>query len=139
MVQKYKEIVFGIGFGIAALLIDTTLDAKVEGTTFAAEATAHPVMMLYRLGFVLLGLAFGWLLWRKHTREREVRLLVETLHNLRQQCSAKVLLLRATLQLLLTRDDFHLSDEAQQLVRDAYDKLRELQTLAEQELPTARG
>ena len=64
MFQKYKEVVFGIGFGIAAMIIDTGMDAKVEGNSLADELTAHPGMMLYRLGFVLLGLAFGWLLWR---------------------------------------------------------------------------
>lgn len=82
MFQKYKEIVFGIGFGFAALLIDTAMDAKVEGSSFAEGLAAHPGMMVYRLGFVLLGLALGWLLWRNRKREREFRLLMETLQNL---------------------------------------------------------
>ena len=139
MFQKYKEIVFGIGFGIAALMIDAALDANVEGKSFADEAAAHPAMMLYRLGFVLLGLTFGWLLWRNRTREREFRLLAETLHNFQQQCATRCLLLRSTLQILLTRDDLHLSDEAQQLIRDAYQKSQELQRIAEEKLPIVSG
>jgi hypothetical protein len=136
MFQKYKEIIFGIGFGIAAMIIDATLDAKVDGNNLVHEAAAHPAMMFYRLGFVLLGLAFGWLLWKNRTREREFRLLKETLQNLLQQCEAKTLLLRADLQLLLTRNDFQLHDEARQLVRDAYQRAQELQRLAEEELPS---
>ena len=136
MFQKYKEIIFGIGFGIAAMIIDATLDAKVDGNNLVHEAAAHPAMMFYRLGFVLLGLAFGWLLWKNRTREREFRLLKETLQNLLQQCEAKTLLLRADLQLLLTRNDFQLHDEAQQLVRDADQRAQEIQRLAEEKLPS---
>ena len=136
MFQKYKEIIFGIGFGIAAMMIDATLDAKVDSNNLVDEAAAHPAMMLYRLGFVLLGLAFGWLLWKNRAREREFRLLKETLSYLQQQCEAKTLLLRADLQVLLTRNDFQLSDEAQRLVHDAYQRAQELQRLAEDKLPS---
>jgi hypothetical protein len=136
MFQKYKEIIFGIGFGIAALIIDTAMDGRVEGNSFVDESAAHPGMMFYRLGFVLLGLAFGWLLWKNRTREREFRLLKEALNYLQQQCEAKTLLLRADLQLLLTRNDFQLPDEAQQLVRDADQRAQEIQRLAEEKLPS---
>ena len=139
MLQKYKEIVFGIIFGIAALIIDTGMDAKVQGNSLTEELAAHPGMMLYRLGFVLLGLAFGWLLWQNHARDREFQLLKETLHNFQQQCGTQCLLLRSTLQVLLTRNDLHLSDEAQRLVNDAYQRSQELQRLAEQKEPTISG
>jgi hypothetical protein len=139
MFQKYKEIIFGIAFGVAAMIIDTGMDAKVEGNTFTGELAAHPAMMLYRLGFVVLGLLLGWLLWRNRTREREFRLLAETLHNFQQQCATRCLLLRSTLQILLTRDDLHLSDEAQQLIRDACQKSQELQRIAEEKLPIVSG
>jgi hypothetical protein len=136
MFQKYKEIIFGIGFGIAALIIDTVMDAKAAGNSFADEAAAHPGMMVYRLGFVLLGLAFGWLLWKNRTRERQCQLVSEALHNLQEKCAAQALLLRAALQLLLTRNDFHLPDEAQKLVRDAYERAQELQRLGEEKSPS---
>ena len=136
MFQKYKEIIFGIAFGVAAMIIDTGMDAKVEGNTFTGELAAHPAMMLYRLGFVVLGLLLGWLLWRNRKREREVRLLTETLHIFQQQCGTQAVLLRSALQILLTRDDLHLSDEAQRLVHDAYQKSQEFQRIADVKLPT---
>ncbi len=139
MFQKYKEIILGIGFGIAAMIIDTGMDAKVEGTTLAGELTGHPGMMFYRLGFVLLGLVLGWLLWRNHKRDREFQLLEETLHRLQQECGTQAVLLRSTLQVMLTRDDFHLPDEAQRLVRDAYERSQEFQKIAEQRMPAIRA
>ncbi len=132
MFQKYKEIFFGIAFGIAAMLIDTAMDAAVEGTSLGQGLAGHPGMIFYRLGFVVLGLILGWLLWRNNKREREVRLLTETLQNLQQQLSTQALLLRSTLQLLLTRNDLHLSEEAQRLVQDAYQRSQEFQRIAEQ-------
>ena len=135
MFQKYKEIIFGIAFGFLVMMIDTAMDANVEGASLAQELTGHPGMMLYRFGFILLGLAFGWLLWRNHTRDREYRLLKEALQNFQQQSATQCLLLRSTLQVLLTRNDLHLPDEAQGLLRDAYQKSQELQRLAEEKLP----
>ena len=138
MFRKYKEIIFGIGFGIAALLIDTVLDGQAEGASFGQEVTGHPGMMVYRLGFVVLGLAFGWLLWRNNKREREVRLLTGTLQTFQQQFVAQCLLLRSILQILLTRTDLHLPDEAQQMLSNAYQKSQELQRLAEEKLAVPR-
>jgi hypothetical protein len=127
MFGKYKEFVLGAGFGIAAMLIDTATDAKVAGNSMVDELTAHPGMMVYRLGFVLMGLLLGWLLWRSRKSEREVEVLEETLRNLRQQVSTKALLVSSTLQMLLTRNDVHLSEEAQRLTREAYQRSLELQ------------
>jgi hypothetical protein len=132
MFRRYKEFILGIGFGMVAMLIDTATDARVEGNSVGGELAAHPGMMVYRLGFVLLGLALGWLLWRSRKSEREVELLEDKLAKLRQQVDAKSLLLRSKLQLLLTRDDLHLSAEAQRLIRDAYERSQELQRVADE-------
>jgi len=64
MLQEYKEIFFGIAFGIGAFVIDTAMDAAAEGTSYFGELSAHPTMILYRAVFILLGLALGWLLWQ---------------------------------------------------------------------------
>jgi len=126
MLQHYKEIFFGIAFGVGAFLIDTAMDAAAGGNSFFGELGAHPSMILYRAVFILLGLAFGWLLWQKNRREREFRRLREALHNLQQECGTQTLLLRSTLQTLLTRDELRLSDDARQLVQNAYQMSQEL-------------
>jgi len=93
MLQRYKEILFGLAFGIGAFLLDTNMDAAAGGNNFLEEVVAHPGMLLYRALFILLGLALGWLLWQRNRREREARQLAETLNRLRQKCAAQGLLL----------------------------------------------
>ena len=139
MLQKYKEIVFGVAFGIAAMIVDTAMDATAEGYSLAGEFAAHPGMIVYRFGFVLLGLILGWLLWRNHKRERELRQLEESFHRMQQRCSTHGLLVRSSLQLVLTRDDLYLSDEARRLLQDTYHKTEALQTIAEESIAEERA
>ena len=137
MLQNYKEIFFGLAFGIGAVLIDTGMDAMADGNSLVDEVTEHPGMLLYRAVFIVLGLALGWVLWQRNRREREYRQLAETLRKIQQECGTQALLLRSTLQNLLIRDDVHLSDAASQLVQEAYQKTQELQRIAELKLPPA--
>jgi len=135
MLQEYKEIFFGLAFGIAAVIIDTAMDATAAGNSYFAELTTHPAMMLYRAVFILLGLVLGWLLWQRHRTEREFRRLIEAVRRIQQQCGTEGLLLRSTLQTLLTRSDLGLSDEAQRLVQEAYQRSHEFQRIADEKLP----
>jgi hypothetical protein len=132
MLHRYKEIFFGLAFGIGAVLIDTKMDAIADGNSMMDEVIEHPGMLLYRAIFIVFGLLLGWLLWQSHRREREVRQTAETLGRIRQECGAQGLLLGSTLQRLLTRDDLHLSEEASRLLQDAYAKSQEFQRIAEQ-------
>jgi len=135
MFQKYKEILFGLAFGIGAVVLDTGMDALADGNSVTDEVAEHPGMLLYRAVFIAFGLALGWLLWKRNRREREYRQMAEMLREIQQQCGKQALLLRATLQNLLIRDDVHLGDAASQLVQEAYQKTQELQRIAEQKLP----
>ena len=139
MFQKYKEILFGLAFGIGAVVIDTGMDAMANGNSLMDEVAEHPAMLLYRAAFIVLGLALGWLLWQRNRRERKFRQLAEAVRRLQQECGTQALLLRSTLQNLLIRDDVHLSDAASQLVQQAYQKTQELQNIAEQKLPPLDG
>jgi len=135
MFQKYKEIFFGLAFGLAAFFIDWALDAAANGNSLLDELTEHPAMLLYRLSFVLLGLLLGWLVWRRHRTEREFQHLTEALRSLQQQCGNQGVMLRSTLQTLLTRNDLGVSPEAQRLVQEAYERSHEFQRIAEAKLP----
>ena len=131
MLSNYKEIVYGVAFGLGAAALDTMIDARAAGESFFGGIGNHPGMMLYRALFVLFGLLVGWLLWRNNTREREVRLLMEKLHSFHQQYEGQAVVLHADLQLLLTRN-LNLPPEDEALLRNTYDKSRELQTIARQ-------
>ena len=135
MFQKYKEILFGLSFGIGAVIIDTGMDALADGNSLTDEVAEHPGMLLYRAIFIVLGLGLGWVLWQRNRREREYRQIAETLRRIQQDYGTQALLLRSTLQNLLIRDDVHLSDAASKLVQEAYQKTQELQKLAELKPP----
>jgi hypothetical protein len=135
MFQEYKEIFFGLAFGIAAFVIDWAMDAAADGNSLLDELTEHPAMLLYRLVFVLLGLVLGWLIWKRHRTEREFQRLREALSRIQQQCGNQALMLRSTLQTLLTRNDLGLSAEAEQLVQEAYQRSQEFQRIAGEKAP----
>jgi hypothetical protein len=138
MLRKYKEIVYGFFFGLGAGIIDTLMDARMEGQGLQDELALHPVRILYRIVFVLFGLALGWLLWQKNKREREFRDLAELLDRFHHEYGRQALLMHAKLQVLLTREDLHLSHEAAELVGFVYEGSRELQRLVNDKLPVPR-
>jgi len=124
MLQKYKEIFYGGLFGFGAGVLDTFMDARMESLSFWDEMVHHRPMLFYRALFMLFGLALGWLLWQKNKREREFRDLSEVLRQFRQEYGGPAILMHAKLQVLLTRGDLHLSDEAEELVQFVYQRPR---------------
>jgi hypothetical protein len=94
-------------------------------------------MLLYRTLFVPLGLVLGWLLWQKNKRERDFRDLDEMQQRLRQECGGTAFVMHTKLQVLSTRQDLHLSNEAQGLIRSLYERSQDLQTLVNSKLPAA--
>ena len=135
MLQKYKEIFYGLVFGLGAAVIDSVMDAHAESLSLGDELAQHPGMLLYRALFVAFGLALGWLLWQKNKRERDFRRLAEALKRFHQEYGRDALLMHAKLQVLLTRPDLHLSPEAEELVRFVYQRSLEIQTLVKEKLP----
>jgi hypothetical protein len=129
MVQKYKEIVFGVIFGWVAVVMDTFIDADMQGRSFWTELVEHPAMLFYRAIFLLFGLALGWLLWRRNKTERDFRTLAENWRKIQHEYSGKVLLLHTKLMVLITREDLRLSPETAELLQSAYLQSVELQKL----------
>ena len=136
MLEKYKEIFYGGIFGFGVSVIDTFMDARMEGLSFLDEMVQHRSMMIYRTLFILFGLALGWLLWQKNKREREFRDLSGILKRFLQEYEGPALLMHTKLQTLLTRKDLHLAAEAEELVRFVYQKSQDLQALIRNKLPS---
>ncbi len=135
MLYKYKEIFYGIVFGLGAAAMDTAMDALIEHRTFGAELVKHPAMVLYRVLFLLFGLTVGWRLWQRNKHERDFRGLAETVKRFQQECGRDALVMHAKLQVVLTRQDLHLSPEAEELVQAVYQQVREIQRRLKEELP----
>ena len=131
MLSDYKEIIYGVVFGIAAAMLDTALDARWEGQSFTGEIGGHPVMMVYRVLFVLLGFFIGWLLWCNNRRERRFRSLEEEMRRCFHAYEAQAVVLHTNLQMLLTKN-LGLAPEDEALLRATYERSRELQASVKQ-------
>lgn len=128
MLRNYREIAYGVMFGLTAAVLDTALDARAENQSFLGEIGGHPAMMLYRVLFILLGWFIGWLLWRDNMRERDFRQTMEQLRHFHHEYEAQAVVLHTNLQLLLTRN-LPLSQQDQAMLRATYEKSRDLQAL----------
>ena len=73
--------------------------------------------------------------WQKNKRERDFRHLAETVEKFHHDLCAPALLMHTKLQVLLTREDLHLSHEAEEVVRFAYERSREIQAIGKERLP----
>ena len=135
MLQKYKEIMYGVLFGTGAVIMDTLMDAWMDGHGFWTELIERRPMLLYRLLFILYGLVLGLLLWQRNSRERDFRNLAEAFRRLRLECGKIAVLMHANLQVLLTRDDLRMSHEAEELVRSMYQESQELQSVVKEKSP----
>jgi H+/Cl- antiporter ClcA len=128
MQTSYKEIFYGIAFGLGAAALDTVIDAHAAGESFFAGLADHPGMLLYRLLFVVYGVLIGWLLWKNNQRERDMRRLVEEIRHFHQEYEAQAVVLHTNLQLLLTKG-LSLPADAESLLRTTYEKSRALESL----------
>lgn len=139
MWRRYKEVFFGLLFGLGASAIDIVMHGSMEKTDWWTELIRpQPMMLAYRLFFVLFGLGLGWLLWRKNKAERNYRILAEAFTRLQGRIGNPSVLIHLNMQLLLTRADLSLPPEAEKMIRDAYEGARELSNLSQEKvsLPT---
>ena len=139
MLQRYKELFYGLLFGLGASVIDVSMHASMEQRGFWTELfRPQAAMAAYRGAFILFGLALGWLLWRKNRVERDFRRLLETAEQFQRGISTPAILIHTRLQILLTRGDLHLPPEAEEMIRYAYERSREIGILAEEKVPPTK-
>lgn len=140
MLTRYREIFFGLMFGLAAVLIDISMHAGMQGHSFAEELL-HPetAMLYYRILFLAFGIVLGFLLWKKNKRERESRDLARAFDELGREIAAPSIIIHTQAQLLLTREHPALPPEAESAVRTIYEQSKRLQSLTNRRPPAVNG
>ena len=127
---RYRELVFGVIFGIGACMIDIVMHARMTGRSLLEELIwPSPEMLFYRALFLLFGGGIGVLLWQKSKREREARRLAELLHKLRHEVTAPATIIHANVQLLLTQAGQEPSAGAESALRLIYEQSQKLQSV----------
>ena len=71
----------------------------------------------------------------KNKQERHARYLADTLNMFRRDYGGAAVLIHAKLQILLTHGNLNLSNDAEQLIRSAYEMSQALQNLIKEKLP----
>ena len=140
MLQRYKEIFYGLLLGLGASLIDLIMHAQMESRTLWTELIhPQPMMVFYRLLFIAFGLSLGWSLWQKSKRERDFRQLAEVLARFHREIVSPAFLMHGKLQVLMMREDFRLPPEAVEIIRFIYEQSQIIETAAKERLPNSVG
>ena len=135
MLNRYKEIFYGLLLGLGACGIDVVMHSRMEGRSLWDEAFRFDAMpFVYRLLFVVFGVALGFLLWTRSTREREFRHLAEIYERFHREVADPAFLIHAKCEELLWLDDSQLPAKARELVRVVYNKVRTIESLAKERL-----
>ena len=135
MLNRYKEIFYGLLIGFAAWVIDAVMHAQEEGGSFWNELVhVHGGTLLYRSFFLAFGLALGWVLWTRSRREREFRRLAEIYERFHREVADPAFLIHAKCEELLWLNDSELPAKARESVRFVYDKVRSIESLAKERL-----
>lgn len=126
MFRRYKEIFYGLIFGLGGACIDTFVDAATEHKAFWDFG---PGMFLYRGLFVVFGLILGWLLWRNNQSERQLRSLIDAIQKLQSSIDPPTVIIHAQTQLLLTKPGAPLPPEIEVVVRSIHEQSLKLQSI----------
>lgn len=135
MLNRYKEIFYGLLLGFGAWIIDAVMHAHMNNKSFWEELIRPEVSMLfYRTLVVTFGAALGWSLWRVNKREREFRRLAEIYERFHREVADPAFLIHANCEELLWLNESELPAKARDSVRFVYDKVRSIQSLAKERL-----
>lgn len=128
--MRYREILYGVVFGLGACVIDIAMHARMTNRSLLEELFQPSTdMLLYRVLFLAFGVGIGMLLWQKNKHERETRRLANLLQELRREIGAPVIIIHANVQLLLTRHEAVMPPEVEPVLRSIYEQSNRLQSL----------
>lgn len=134
MLERYREIFYGLLLGIGVEIIDVGMHAHEEGRSYWQELLqTQPATLFYRFLFMSFGLVMGWLLWMRNKRERDFRQLAETLRNFQRDIANPAAVVNAQLEVLLTRKDLQLDQATEEIVRSMYERSRQIVSLSKQD------
>lgn len=134
MLERYREIFYGLLLGIGVEIIDVGMHAHEEGRSYWQELLqTQPATLFYRFLFMSFGLVMGWLLWMRNKRERDFRQLAQTLRNFQRDIANPAAVVNAQLEVLLTRKDLQLDQATEEIVRSMYERSRQIVSLSKQD------
>jgi hypothetical protein len=134
MLERYREIFYGLLLGIGVEIIDVGMHAHEEGRSYWQELLqTQPATLFYRFLFLSFGLVTGWLLWMRNKRERDFRQLAETFRGFQRDIANPASVVNAQLEVLLTRKDLQLNQATEEIVRSMYERSKQIVSISKQD------
>lgn len=137
MIRRYKEILGGLGLGLAMWVVDAAMHAHlgedVHSTGFADELFRPGVtQFVFRGAFVVIAVAFGWALWRSNWRERELRALEDAVIAFHRQLDSPAMRIVSHVRMLQGRANVTRDELARGVVEAIGEDARTIDALAQQ-------
>ena len=137
--RRYKEVLYGLGLGLAMWLVDAAMHAQlgseIHSAGFVSELLRPGATQLLFRGFYIAGAgAVGFALWRSNWRERELRALEDAIVAFHRQLDSPAMRIVSNVR-MLQRQPGVTRDEVAMSVADAIgDDARMIDGLAQQYL-----
>lgn len=119
--RSYKEILFGLGLGMLAWVIDAVMHVQL-GADVHAEGLWKEIFdpnsttLIFRVFYLSIAVAFGIFLWRANWSERQIRTIERSLITFQRQLDGPALRLLGLAGQLRGRNSVRLDETAQELV-----------------------
>ena len=137
MFRRYKELLYGLGLGLAMWVVDAAMHAQLgpelHPAGFLSELLSPGVTQLFfRVVFVVISTALGWALWRSNWRERELRALEDAVVAFHRQLDGPALRIISYARVLQGRPGLAHDEVARDAVAGLGDDARAIGELTRQ-------
>ncbi len=130
MLKHYKEILYGLLLGLAMWVVDAAMHVQLGTDVHSSGGFVDELLrpgatqLLFRGVFLVIGVAFGWALWRSNWRERELRALEDAIVAFHRKLDSPAMRIVSHIRMLqgrpsVTRDEIAAS-VAEAISEDAY-------------------
>lgn len=140
MLRRYKEIVYGLLLGLAMWVVDAAMHAQlgidVHSSGSFADELVRPgaTQLFFRSVFLIIGVAFGWALWRSNWRERELRALEDAVVAFHRQLDSPAMRIVSHIRMLQGRPGVARDEVASSVAESISDDAHLIDELARQYL-----
>jgi len=137
--RRYKEIIYGLGLGLAMWVVDAAMHAQlgseVHSSGFLSELLRPgPTQLFFRGFYIAVAGGLGWALWRSNWRERELRALEDAIIAFHRQLDSPAMRIVSNIRMLQGRPGVARDEVAKSIAETMGGDARIIDELAKQYL-----
>lgn len=140
MINRYKEIIYGVLLGLAMWVVDAAMHAQLGADVHSSGSFGDELLrpgttqLLFRGIFLFVGVTFGWALWRSNWRERELRALEDAIVAFHRKLDSPAMRIVSHIRMLQGRPSVMRDDVAASVAEAISEDARVIDQLAQQYL-----